>query len=376
MNLIEQQVLITATALNADTKQMQRLRHLISLVKDGDRLINTAAREGLACLLYKNLLKSGGLDYLTHKQQEKLKAIYYQTVVYNLRCIEDLKQILGPLNAMGVEVTLLQGIILLGEVYEDVGVRPMTDIDLWVQKRDLDKLIGIFHSLNYERDPLYPNIFWRGDTVFDIHTHILWADRITTRALLLKMDQAHIRDATVIKEFEGLTARGLNPYDQVLYLTLHGLKHNMEKLIWLVDIKNILSRWDDSDWPVLADRVRRLGQTRAVSYMLFTLRHRLDFTPPHGAQKVFERVNLNIIEKRMLRSSREKGPAGMLMVLQIFSPQIGLKKRFSFLFETIFPRPEVLRQVFMNSPHIKPWQLYVKRLVQLAGMVMALFRKT
>ena len=204
----------------------------MSFIKSGDRLLHSAVREGLACLLYKNLLQSEGLAYLSPKQQHTLEALYYQTVIFNLRLLDDLKEILTALKEKGTEITLLQGITLLNEIYADIGLRPMTDIDIWVLERDYGELIKVLLNNKYHRDPLYPNVFKRGDTIFDLHTHILWADRIRTRSMLLKMEQGRIYDCTVIREIEGLRARCLNPYDQILYLSLHALKHNAEKLIW------------------------------------------------------------------------------------------------------------------------------------------------
>ena len=62
----------------------------------------------------------------------------------------------------------------------------MTDIDLWVLKKDYPTVTGILKERGYEPDFLYPNTFRRGSTAFDLHTHILWADRIKARRLLLE----------------------------------------------------------------------------------------------------------------------------------------------------------------------------------------------
>jgi hypothetical protein len=39
-----------------------------------------------------------------------------------------------------------------------------------------------------------------------------------------------------------------------------------------------------------------------------------------------------------------------------------------FVFETLFPRPPILRQIFTGKPDFKTWQLYLKRALQLIGM--------
>jgi hypothetical protein len=40
------------------------------------------------------------------------------------------------------------------------------------------------------------------------------------------------------------------------------------------------------------------------------------------------------------------------------------RERLSFFYETLFPRPEVLRQVFANSPQLSVPQLYLRRVLQ------------
>jgi hypothetical protein len=42
-----------------------------------------------------------------------------------------------------------------------------------------------------------------------------------------------------------------------------------------------------------------------------------------------------------------------------------LFRRVSFILENLFPRPQVLRQIFVKAPDFSAWQLYLKRARQL-----------
>jgi hypothetical protein len=53
----------------------------------------------------------------------------------------------------------------------------------------------------------------------------------------------------------------------------------------------------------------------------------------------------------------------------LFTSGKGFSKKAAFIFESLFPRPEILRQVFANTPDLKIWQLYLKRALQLVGHV-------
>lgn len=362
-------ILTCATDVNPDPCQQQRIRRLVSFDVDLDYLINTAIKEGLAGLLYKNFMKSGLMETLDRKQRERLQSLYYRTVIFNLKLFHDLKEILQLLNRKKIKVVLLQGAALFSQVYGDIGLRPMTDIDFWVLKKDYTGLISVLSSQGYERDPIYPNTFRKGSTTFDFHMHILWADRIRAHKLLLAKSQECIYQETRIIHFEGQKALCLSPYDQILYLSLHALKHNVDRLIWLVDIKNILTSWKRADWAGLINRTRELGQEKTISFIFFLLLHMFDFKLPPEAWRLMERKRLNFLERKVLWRRIKKDSLPIWSPLVLFSTGMGLRKSFSLVFETLFPRPEILRQVFEGSPNRKVWQLYGMRILQLLGMI-------
>ena len=72
------------------------------------------------------------MDLLTKTQQQALESFYHQTLIANTRRLFDLKPLLKRLNEKKVPVVLLQGVALLPQIYPDIGLRPMGDIDLWV----------------------------------------------------------------------------------------------------------------------------------------------------------------------------------------------------------------------------------------------------
>jgi hypothetical protein len=369
MTSLEQKILACSTVLRPDLHERQALRRLMRGVKDVDLIIDMAIKEGLVCMLYKSLLKSGALDAMNRPQRQRLQSLYYQTLVHNLRLIHDLKQILPELKKRQIQVVLLQGISLLQQVYDDVGLRPMTDIDLWVLKRDYSDFIGVLIKCGYQGDRLYPHTFRKGPTTLDLHTHILGADRIRTRTLLLAKSQDCIYHQTRVIEFEGEKVRCLGECDQVLYLCLHALKHNAERLMWLADIKNLVEDWRQPDWKALIDRARELGQEKSVFSVYFLLYHLLHFHCPKEVRQVLERKRPGFMEKRVLSQRITKGSLPVWAHLLLFSPPKGLHKTIPYLLETLFPRPAILRQIFDDSPGSKVWELYLMRLLALLGKV-------
>jgi hypothetical protein len=326
-----------------------------------------AVREGVAGLLYKNLKKAGMLGHLEHQHIERLQSIYYLTVRSNLKLIYDLKEVLLQLNKKNIKVVLLQGIHLLQQIYKDVGLRPLTDIDLWILPETREVVVGVMIELGFEKDRLYPNIFKKASTIIDLNTHIFWADRIRSRQTLINEKQETLFKNCQPIDFEGQKAYGLGRIDQILYLSLHTIKHYADRLIWLVDLKNLLQDWQAADSELLLARAKELGQENAIDYVMILLTQLFDFREPVAAPEDLGFNRLNRLEKMILENRLNGKPLPTWSPMHLLTTGKGFSKKAAFIFESLFPRPEILRQVFANTPDLKIWQLYLKRALQLVG---------
>jgi len=368
MSSLELKILACAAEIYPDSYQLRELQFLMSRCVDVDSLIRIAFDEGLSGFLYKSLTEANLLNSLNKKHAEKLRGLYHRNAVFNLTLIHRLKEILHHLNLHNIKVVPLKGIILLKQVYINIGLRQLTDIDLWTVDRSHGKITRILTGLGYQMDPVYPHTFRKDRTTIDLHSHILGAERIKARELLFSQNQSHFYNDTHSIDFEGEETLCLNKYDQIICLSLHALKHNVDRLMWLVDIKCLIADWEGSDWEVLNDRAMSLGQHRSVSYVIFLLHDLLGFQLSPEASKTFGAEKLFLLEKKLLSERKKKGALPVWAPVILFSPEGGLKNRFNFILETLFPRPEILRQVFESHEGIKVWELYMRRVCQLIGM--------
>ena len=365
MTPFEKRIWRLSTSIPNSSDESKALVGLFPRIKDPVGFIDLAFQEGVANLYYKNLKSLDLLDTLSTPQHRKLKTNYYHTASSNLKRIHDLKSILHHSDRIGIPVVLLQGIVLLQTVYDDIGLRPMSDIDLWILERHYPAFKKQLIARKYRQDPLYPGTFRRGETTFDIHTHVLWADRIRTRKFLMTRGQEAIYETTEPLRFEGEKALVLNRYDQVLYLSLHALKHNVSRILWLVDIKNMVAGWQRVHWRNLWKRAVYLGQEKSICRVLFLIRQIFDVTPPQELSGSFKSCRQNALESKLLRK-RSPGhfmPAWAPFVL--FSPNIGSWKFIPYTLENLFPRPEIMRQIFPERADQKAWRLYAMRLIQI-----------
>jgi hypothetical protein len=364
----EHEILTYCADVDPDENRLQKLRGGMSNPVDMDRLIHLAVKEGLGGFLYKGLLKAGLLEMINPQHKQKLYTIYYLTVRRNVKLLHALNSILDDLNQEGVDITLLQGMALLQEAYQDIGLRPMKDMDLWVLPDNYQRLVDILARQGFENNRIYPQTYRKGETVLDIHTHLLWADRIKARDYLLSKSQDEIFRSTKSITTDGGKVRCLGPQDHFLYLGLHALKHNFERMVWLVDIKSLVANWKQSDWDELVKRAEELGHKKTLRYILYLLTHLFDIRLPSEIYAFLRKRKPGYLEKRILHRRIEGRSIPTWAQIMMISNGRRLRERFAFIIETLFPRPEVLRQVFANTPKLSVPKLYWRRILQVVGL--------
>jgi hypothetical protein len=103
--------------------------------------------------------------------------------------------------------------------------------------------------------------------------------------------------------------------------------------------------------------------------MLFVLNNIFNLKLPPKIRALLDEWQPNFFERKVL-GLRVRGrsiPTWTQLIL--VSAGKGLRQRLSFVRETLFPRPKILRQVFANSPQLSVRQLYWKRLLQIFGAI-------
>jgi hypothetical protein len=324
-----------------------------------ERLVAAAVREGLAGLLFSQARADGWLRRLPERAACRLESIYYLTVQTNLRRLAELREI----AAEGVPFVLMQGAALLVTTYADPGLRPLSDLDLWVLPADRAALSVVLERLGFGEAPLVPGVFRRGETLVDVHTGLDWEERIHSSRFLFagNTDAAYRRCVT--REWEGTAVRCLEPLDQAVYLAVHAIKHNLERLVWLADLNRLAAGWRAAEWAAFRARARELGQPR-LGAILACLRRDLFGLETPGVPVAGA---IDPLSAYLLRL-RRRGPLpkwSSLALLSAGSPA----RRIRFAFESTFPRPEVLRQVIQGSEACSRTRLYGLRAAQMIGML-------
>lgn len=339
---------------------------LIRSLLDADRLVRDALEEGVAGLLYVNLKRAAALAPLPRRARRDLEAAYHRTAAMNLRMQRALADLGARLEAAGPEVIVLKGMALLDTLYEDPGTRATGDIDLRVAPEDRRALDTALSAEGFVSERFYPDTYRRGATTIDVHGHVLTTARIKARAGILAQGEPPLLAGRRPTGYGRRIVR-LGEPAELLLSSLHLMKHNADRLIWLIEINERIDRLEEPRWQDLVALFDLMGQRRSLDRVAFLANLLLPHTAAPRLRRWAERDAPGMFERRALTRRRTRGALPVWGPLMFFSAP-GSKARATAAFETLLPRPRVLRQVFEDA-ETSAWRLYVRRIGQLFALV-------
>jgi hypothetical protein len=325
--------------------------HFLTKDVPWEHLLMRTEADGVAGLLFHHLKhrglisqlpKSGlrGLEYTCHRITQETLAVVAKAIA-----LSDL------LTQAQIPVIALQGLSVV-KLYGDPGLRPMLDADLMVRPGDKESLKELLLKAGYRMPrPLYPDLLSKDGVLLDIHTHVLDLDRIENRRHLFPEDLTTMweRATRCFDQHDYLLI--LDLFDNIVALAAHALKHSYSRLIWLVDLHELLLRaTNNSDgWERVVERARLWKQERILLYALMLVERIFDLKVPTWVKSNLGIERLKILEKYIIRL-RLKGFISneVCMVLWLHNIR-GMGNRLKFVTETVFPRHEIMSQIVLRG---------------------------
>ena len=246
---------------------------------DWPALVALANRQSVAPVLYSRLKDRAAA--LPLEAAAGLRESYLASAARNMRVFHELNQILVAFRAAEVSVIPIKGAHLARAVYDDVALRQMTDIDLWVPRDQLETARRVMQSLGYTahskadrpqalQDALAgeTQMFKAGATLVELHWNIFPGEWVRHTA---KVDEQEVWDRSI--PFDGDAERQLSPEDAIVHLCVHlAVNHQMSGigLRTLVDLDRARQKWS-VDWKVVAQRARAWRVSTATWIVLSAL---------------------------------------------------------------------------------------------------------
>lgn len=211
-----------------------------------------------------------------------------ETIATNIRKYIWFTKLINRLSDQSIHVIPLKGVYLADIVYYHIGLRPMGDIDLLVDERDIPKIDITLREVGYtvrdywlqaEKKVVHSLPPFTQAQAPDIDIH--WAFTGPDNPFCIDYDGIWDRAQTGI--ISGARVNILDPVDQLLSLSIHLSYHHhfMAGLRSLVDIREYLIKSEVSfPWKAALERAADWKCRRVLFLSLYLLHHYLNTQIP------------------------------------------------------------------------------------------------
>jgi hypothetical protein len=236
-------------------------------------------------LLYRTLRDS---DNAPQSVIRELRGDYLHTRLRNSGMQRILAVVLATLNDAALPVVLLKGAALAFAVYDDPGLRPMSDLDLLVRRADVEAAVAALAGVGYRAHmPGHATLAeWlavenelvlvgpeAAYTLIELHWSLFDAPHYQR-----VIDPEWLWQTAVPVTVAGQGAHILGPEAQILHLCGHlALHHEGQqafgnrtiKLLWLADIAEVIHRYGDGiDWGRLLQKAQAFDLVLSLQLVL------------------------------------------------------------------------------------------------------------
>ncbi|MBI5184843.1 MAG: nucleotidyltransferase family protein [Nitrospinae bacterium] len=326
---------------------------------DPQRLLDVSLKEGMAGFCYRWFRECGFPDHFPEDFKKEFERIYFSVLAKNLLMKKEFDSLLSLFSREGIPVIPIQGFSLLDSLYDDYGLRPLSDMDFLLPSSSINRAMEILSGQGYVSPPNYPLIFIKEDFQVDLHEDILNVSRISGRKKYvdLRFEDLAGRYAEEVPEYRMVYRLKLEANFPLL--AAHLVKHSFSRLIWFVDLLRILelrkTKFNPEDMAETAERWNLLPS--ALIPVLF-IKERFHINVPAVLEKRINKAGLqgNFIARLVLNNHRSQGIGNYFTASQIG----GVMSKARFIWEFCFPRREVMAQIY---PELKerPMKAYFLR---------------
>ena len=380
----EHQLLVLLTFVNPSTRELELLRQAAETVKDWQEWYDLAKFNKTIPISYYSLLENQLHHHLPKYiwllVKEEALLIHQKNKLRN----EEAAIFLNQFKAQNIPVALLKGVAFGEIVYQNPAYKRMSDIDLLVNKKDIDAIYSIYDGLGYfcigERttsSTKYANQIGHLSPPFvskNLNCVIGTQWSIKTPLSPYKINQMEIWNRVQAATFMNIGLQVLSPEDNLHHLCLH-LGFFKISVCDLMDFYNLLRvKRDVFNWELFYQIVEE-SNTHTIVYFGLKLSQYVHQLPE--VDDFIERIDGRV--SLYYKNAIKRKTQNMDVFLKIQSDHIQSVERnisifdstsyfpekvlfFKELWGSIFwpPKSELIRMCALKSPN--RWQLFIARL--------------
>ena len=332
--MIEQELLLCCARTHA---ARERVRELAAGEIDWEYLFLLARRHAVVPLLYLQLERHAS-DLVPHEHLQQLKKHYLENAARNTVLTAELCRLIALLAERGIEAIPYKGPVLALFAYGNLALRRFVDLDVIVRKTDVlqareilsaegytptrslslrrqELLLRTQHNMQFSRDNhrLLIELHW------EVAPH-LFASTVDAETLWRNLTTLNIN---------GVEVKTLSPDDLLFSLCVHGSRHLWERLSWICDIAELISR-RSFNWTTLLQRAADADNERMFLLGLFLAEKLLDAPlPAEVKQRCDADERLKLLADRVIEHLFNGTTHIPATSREIFRYNIGVRKTLS-----------------------------------------------
>lgn len=301
---------------------------------DWGKFVRLVVRHGLAGFVY---LQNKNDTFLPEGSAERLKECYRSAGISNLLQFAELIKIIKVLDAEGVDVVPLKGVLDAQEIFGNLAVYPSSDIDLLVQESKLTHLPDVLNRLGYnpietiaESDLLashYHLIYRKNAFLIEIHWNLV--------KRYFQVPAEFWWDGVQKRNCDGIEASRLSAEKYLLYLMFRLFDHQFSPLKFWVHFGGVVQNCKNVDWDKLLESARYIGMERLALFSLCVVHDLLGISVPaaviEGRSLAYGIVK-NLVVWHSMNESKYPHLIMAIFALYLLPPLVATRVFLSMLF--------------------------------------------
>ena len=311
----------------------------------------------------------------------RCQVAYMETGILNALRLRELASLVGELDGDGIPVILLKGVALAENVYGNVGLRPMVDTDILVQRRNVVAALAVLQRCGYRQVGMeitpgatlaYENeILLRkeGNSVGQIELH--WS-LFDSPYYQRRLPETTIWGTAELIALENRTAYQLSPEWTLLHLCGHlAFHHQGTGLLWWNDVAELLYRFANRiQWPEVMAQAQAAHLTLALKLVLLTAADIWLAPVPRDVIEHLRSLEPAVDEisvgQELMAAGRSPG-ARLLLDARVIN---SWPERIRFIYHSLFPSAAYMDQRYqIERPSLRPFYYFYRWLIGLYGLL-------
>jgi len=281
---VEDKLILSCVKINASLSELECINDLIPLIQDWDYLIKTIIERGIGPLLYKKLSFLSNSSLIPETVKTKLYQVYYKTFSRSALLYEHFRKIVEEFSLHEIPVIALKGVYLSEWLYQDIGLRQFSDIDLLIKETNGDECLIILSELGYKPSEIGLSKFVLSQLEI-VHYPAMLLESVSVE-LHIKLHYKKESYNLIVDELwknsisetiNGMKVSVLNRYDLLIHLCLHLDKHFQGGHVQFTcfnDITNLLERYKETlNWNQLIETCK-LYKCEEIVFKYIIMNHK------------------------------------------------------------------------------------------------------